>query len=195
MMSIGPIAGSGPDDADDELVVQARTESEALGKLYARYYERIYRYCLHRLFVREVAEDVTSTVFLQVAEHIVSFQGRTERAFRNWLYSIASNQANSHIRKTVRRRRLLAAARERSGVVDTGQVGEDLDWPTVYEAIASLKPKFQTVVTLRFFEQMPFDRIAEILECKPVTVRVVCGRALAALRKKLSKPLAEAPRS
>jgi RNA polymerase sigma-70 factor, ECF subfamily len=185
-------------EADDELVVRARGEAEALSALYERYYPRIYRYCLHRLFVPEVAEDVTSSVFLQVARHMVTFTGNTEASFRNWVYAIATNQANSHVRKAARRRELMdAAARQQARPVDgegpiyVGSFGQTLDWPTVYEAIASLKPQQQAVITLRFFEEMPFSRIAEILECKPVSVRVTCTRALAALRKKLGRSLGE----
>lgn len=173
-------------------MVRARSDADALAALYERYYPRIYRYCLHRLFVPEVAEDVTSTVFLQVARHIVTFSGATEAAFRNWIYAIATNESNSHVRKSVRRRELLdAAAREHQRVCWDAHLGQQLDWPTVYEAIASLKPAQQAVITLRFFEEMPFSRIAEILQCRPVSVRVTCMRALAVLRKKLGKTFAQ----
>ena len=184
-------------EAVDDLVLGARTDGEALGALYERYYDRIFRYCLHRLFVPEVAEDVTSAVFCQMAEHISTFQGRNERAFRGWLYAIASNQANSHIRKTARRRRLMEAAmRQRLAEADAAagdheQAERQLDWPTVYGAIAELNIRQQTIIALRFFEQMSFGEIAEILACRPVTARVTCGRALASLRKKLT-PLANA---
>ena len=184
--------GYGQVEKWDEMVVRARTEAGALAALYERYYPRILRYCQRRLFVREVAEDITSAVFCQVAEHIPTFNGSTEQAFRNWLYAIATNQSNSHIRKTVRRRELMQAAMAERGRMETDSpVGDDMDWPTVYEAIAALKPRQQAVVTLRFFEEMPFTRIAEILNCRPVTVRVTCSRALAILRKKLGRSLAE----
>ncbi len=194
-MTTSTTARYGYGEADDDLVVRARSETAALAALYERYYPRIYRYCLHRLFIPELAEDVTSSVFLQVARYIVTFSGSTEASFRNWVYAIATNQANSHVRKAARRRELMdAAARQhlkKEGDGYTGLVGMELDWPTVYEAIASLKPQQQAVITLRFFEEMPFSRIAEILECRPVSVRVTCTRALAALRKKLGKPLGE----
>lgn len=197
-MTTGATARYGYGDADDELVLRARTETAALATLYERYYPRIYRYCLHRLFIPDLAEDVTSSVFLLVARHMVTFTGSTEASFRNWVYAIATNQANSHVRKAARRRELMdAAARQHlqatgdEGPAYLGAQGQDLDWPTVYEAIASLKPQQQAVITLRFFEEMPFTRIAEILECKPVSVRVTCTRALAALRKKLGRPLGE----
>jgi len=91
---------------DDDLVLKARTQADALGRLYELYYERIFRFCVHRLFDKETAEDVTSAVFLEVARKIRSFKGRTGQDFANWLYAIAANQANAHIRKTSRRRRL-----------------------------------------------------------------------------------------
>jgi RNA polymerase sigma-70 factor (ECF subfamily) len=197
-MTTSTTARFGYGEADDDLVIRARTETEALAALYERYYPRIYRYCLHRLFLSELAEDVTSAVFLQVARHIVTFTGSTEAAFRNWVYAIATNQANSHLRGSLRRREIMeAAARRQAQAADGestahfGELGRELDWPTVYEAIASLKPQQQTVITLRFFEEMPFSRIAEILECKPVSVRVTCSRALAVLREKLGKAMGE----
>jgi len=39
----------------DQLVRQARTDSQALGILYDLYYERIFRFCVYRLFAREAA--------------------------------------------------------------------------------------------------------------------------------------------
>jgi len=93
---------------NDELVVRARTDAKALGELYEMYYERVFRFCVHRLFSKEIAEDITSTVFLEVARGMRGFAGRTERDFRSWLYTIAVNQVNAYIRKSSRRRRLLS---------------------------------------------------------------------------------------
>ena len=73
------------------MVLRAKTDADALSQLYEMYYDRIFRFCVHRLFYREIAEDVTSTVFLEVARRIRSFRGRTDRDFRNWLYTIAVN--------------------------------------------------------------------------------------------------------
>jgi len=51
--------------AYDDLVVLAKTQAAALGRLYELYYDRIFRFCVHRLFNRTTAEDVTSSVFLR----------------------------------------------------------------------------------------------------------------------------------
>jgi len=43
---------------DNDLVLKAKTQAEALGRLYEMYYERIFRFCVYRLFNKEIAEDV-----------------------------------------------------------------------------------------------------------------------------------------
>jgi len=71
-------------------------------ELFRRHYDRVFRYCVHRLFNRHIAEDVTSTVFLKVVENLSKFRG-DEDDFRNWLYRVATNQINQHLRKAKRR--------------------------------------------------------------------------------------------
>lgn len=165
----------------DDLVLQAHTEADALGQLYELYYERIFRFCVHRLFNKEIAEDVTSTVFLQVARQIGRFAGRTEADFRNWLYAIAANHTNAYIRKTSRRKQLFAEAAASMTTENTSRQDEP-DWPTFYSAILKLKPEHQTIITLRFFEDLEIKQIAEIINAKEATVRVTLHRILKELR-------------
>ena len=169
---------------NDDLILRARTEAEALGQLYELYYERIFRFCVHRLFSKEAAEDVTSTVFLEVARRIRTFKGLAEVDFRNWLYAIAANQANAYIRKTSRRKQLLAEAAGAMNAISTDCI-DKLDWPRLYAAILKLKPKHQTIVTLRFFENMEFEQIGKIINARPATVRVTLHRILKKLRNHL----------
>ena len=170
---------------DDDLVLRARTQADALGRLYELYYEPIFRFCVHRLFIKEIAEDVTSTVFLEVARGIRRFEGRTEQDFRNWLYAIAANQANAYIRKTSRRRKLLAEAARSIRAFKSAEEASEPDWPRLYAAILKLKPKHQTIVTLRFFENLRYEQIAQILNVKEATLRVTLHRILDKLRKHL----------
>jgi RNA polymerase sigma-70 factor (ECF subfamily) len=163
-------------------------DADALGQLYDLYYERIYQFCVHRLFNREIAEDVTSTIFLQVARQIRGFAGRTEKDFRNWLYAIAANNAKAYIRKTSRRKQLLAEAASSVANSDTNCAAE-LDWPRLYAAILKLKPKHQTIITLRFFENMEFEQIGKIINARQATVRVMLHRILKRLRNHLQAVL------
>ncbi|MHC4110292.1 MAG: RNA polymerase sigma factor [Planctomycetota bacterium] len=171
----------------DDIVVRAHREAEALSQLYEMYYERIFRFCVHRLFSKETAEDVTSTVFLKVARGIRSFGGRREQDFRNWLYAIAANQANAYIRKSCRRQRLLvkAASSLTAATANNDDNNSELDWSMLYAAILKLKPEHQTIITLRFFENMDYEQIAKILDAREATVRVTLHRILKKLRKHL----------
>jgi len=181
---VGTMAKLEQSEQNDNLVIRARTDSEALGRLYDRYYQRIYRFCLYRLFHRETAEDVTSLTFVTVAREIHGFNGKTEADFCNWLYGIAANCANSYIRKAVRRKKLFLKLPVQ--VAQKTNCSNQFDWPRLYQAISGLKPKHQTIVTLRFFENMDFNQIGKITNTRPGTVRVTLYRILQKLRADLA---------
>jgi RNA polymerase sigma-70 factor, ECF subfamily len=172
------------------LVVRARTDREAFGRLYDAYYPAIFRYCFRRLFVRAVAEDVTSEVFLGVALKMPRFAGTTDEDFRRWVFRIATNEINAYVRQAKRRRALLESAAQGGALAATARSQaepadvETLDWPTLYQAILGLKPREQAILHLRFFEQMSHDEIADVLQERPVSVRVGLSRALEKLRRR-----------
>jgi len=173
-----------------KLIVRACSDRAAFVQLYRSHYDAVFRYCVHRLFERTAAEDVTSEVFLKVVESIHGFKG-TEKQFRCWLYRIATNAVNNYLRKTARRSRLLKVAREQanSSVADCGGSAEKLI--LLKEAVFSLKPRYQTIITLRFFENWKLTEIAEVLASSPGTVRSQLARALAKLRKVLATEFTE----
>ncbi len=187
---VGAMAKPVDQRAYDDLVVAAKSHARALGQLYELYYERIFRFCVHRLFNKATAEDITSSVFLTVARSMRTFKGSTEQDFRSWIYAIAANQANAYIRKTRRRQRLMenVVAQRRAAQPD-GDEWSQLDWPTLYTAIGRLKPEHQTIVTLRFFESMDYEEIGRIVEARPATVRVTLHRILRRLREALQGDL------
>jgi RNA polymerase sigma-70 factor (ECF subfamily) len=176
--------------AYDNLVALAKTQAAALGRLYELYYDRIFRFCMHRLFNRSTAEDVTSSVFLTVARTMRQFKGQTEQDFRSWVYTIAANQANAHIRKTVRRKRLMGnIVSQWREDEENSAVWSSLDWPTLYAAIQELKPEHQTILTLRFFENMDYDEIGRVMDARPATIRVILHRTLRRLQEVLQGDL------
>lgn len=183
---VGAMAKPVEQKAYDDLVVQAKTQSGALAKLYELYYDRIYRFCVHRLYSDAAAEDITSGVFLTVAGAIRQFKGCTERDFRAWIFTIAANQANAYIRKTSRRKRLMEnVVAMRRAAQPQDSPWSAMDWPTLYTAILQLKPEHQTVLTLRFFEGMDYEEIGRVMDAKPATIRVTLHRILRRLREVL----------
>jgi len=181
----------------DALVVSARSDRQAFGRLYEAYYERILRYCLRRLCQRSVAEDVCGEVFLYVARNMRSFRGTTEQDFRRWVYRIATTEVNAYLRRTIRRKELWDDALQKNLLstresVNHDESHESMDWSSVYQAISQLSTKEQAVITLRLFEEMPYDEIAQVLSIRSGAARVAYSRAIKKLRGLLSADSAEA---
>ena len=178
--------------ATDEkpLIARTRYDSTAFVQLYRSHYDEIFRYCVHRLFERSKAEDVTSEVFLKAVENFSGFKGN-ERQFRCWLYRIATNAVNNYLRKTTRRNRLLKFAREHFKSQDADYAVSADKLILLREAVFALRPRYQTIITLRFFENLKLTEIAEVLDSSPGTVRSQLTRALAKLRKVLATEFTE----
>jgi RNA polymerase sigma-70 factor, ECF subfamily len=174
----------------DDLFVRAKTDRSAFGLLYDRYHPVVTRYCVRRLFDRAIAEDVVSDVFLKVASKLRAFPGQTETDFRRWLFRIATNAVNAHLRQSRRRQELWeAAARCRQanhGVSGaTRPAWEALDWPLVYQAVLQLDERDQTILMLRFFASCSHEEIADVVDATPGAVRTALSRTLSRLREKL----------
>jgi len=172
----------------DILIKRARSDRAAFAQLYRIYCERVFRYCCRRLFNRHAAEDVTSTVFFRVMRTIRTFEGNSD-GFRNWLYRIATNAVNDHLKTAKKRAEAVRNAAQEYGRRHAFATESDEELQkknlAVKQAILGLKPKYQTVITLRFFEKMKLVEIAEILGQNPATIRTQLARALNRLRKEL----------
>jgi RNA polymerase sigma-70 factor (ECF subfamily) len=170
---------------NNDLIVQAQISYNAFALLYRRHYDAIFKYCTHRLFDRHLAEDMTSQVFLKVVEKFHSFQG-SERQFHNWLYKIATNVVNEHLRKLIRRKAALKVFREQSNIRNRTFENHAVKLAILKQAVLALKPRYQTIITLRFFENLKLTEIAEVLGSSDGTIRSPLARALAKLRKKIN---------
>jgi RNA polymerase sigma-70 factor (ECF subfamily) len=174
----------------DDIIVQARTSYNAFALLFRRHYDAIFKYCVHRLFDRHLAEDITSLVFLKVVEKFHSFEG-SERQFHNWLYKIATNAVNEHLRKSSRQQEALKIFQEQSNTKNSDSEDRTAKLAKLKQALLTLKPRYQTIITLRFFENLKLTEIAEVLGSTPGTVRSQLARALAMLRRVIGPEFAE----
>ena len=170
------------------LIQRACSDPDAFAELYLSHYDYVFHYCVRRLFDRHCAEDVTSTVFWKVMHNLSSFDGNTID-FRHWLLRIATNAVNDHLRDAKRRadvtQRIVWNARAESEFVIPCDDKLLEKKALLRQALLSLKPKYQTVITLRFFENMKLIEIAACLGKNPSTVRTWLTRATTKLRKKL----------
>lgn len=177
--------------SENELVQLARSNRDAFGKLIDHFYPQIFAYCMRRLMVRATAEDVTSEVFLKVAGGIRGFEGQSCEEFRRWIFRIATNEINAHLRQAIRQRELLEAA-ARLGAIDvslTVPLLKDttpVDWQDLYKVVAQLSDREQAIISLRFFGGLTHEQIADVLETRAGTIRVALNRALVRLRTRLA---------
>jgi RNA polymerase sigma-70 factor (ECF subfamily) len=168
-------------------------DREAFAELYRAFAPSLYaRVLMPKLGNPAAAEDALSETFQSLLEHVHELEVG-ERSLLHWLGRVASNKATDMHRRTARSRRSLAnfekllapllpseddpfgqredeALRERS----RRAIGEVLD---------ALNPRYRRALELRFLEEQPRERCAELLEVKLGTFDVLVLRALRAFRK------------
>ena len=179
-------------------IERARSDPNAFAELYLRHYEGVFKYCTHRLFESNAAEEVTSTVFFKVMHNLDSFEG-TEIDFRNWLLRIATNSVNDYLRYARKRKEIIQKVA--INIREQSNIAIDCDEKLLekkaflQKAILSLKPKYQVVITLRFFENMKLTEIAACLGKNPSTVRTWLERACEKLRQKMDAAVSNGGKS
>ena len=94
---------SRPDEADEDLVLAAQrdpsgpTGKAAFSRLFERYHERVYRWCLGRVGDHDRAVDLAQDVMIMAYRALPRFERRAR--FSSWLYAIARNRCCRVLRK------------------------------------------------------------------------------------------------
>jgi RNA polymerase sigma-70 factor (ECF subfamily) len=174
-------------DERSSLILKPPLDAEAVGELYDAFYDPIYRYCLRRLYYREQAEDSVSEIFLTMARRIGEFRGATMRDFRAWLYVIAANHVNQTLRRKLCEDRMLDNMAEQVSRHEPGS--RERRWVALHRAILLLGEEEQHLISLRFFEGLPYDEIASLVGKRAGNIRVKVHRALKELRPTLQRYL------
>jgi RNA polymerase sigma-70 factor (ECF subfamily) len=180
---------SGPDSGAGGGVAVGEPPLGLLGAEFPRLYERVYRYLLHRLFDPELAEELTAEAFYKAAASPGRVPGEADRVLF-WLLRIATNLANTHHRRSRLRKLLLGRFADQTPVeAQTEPSRESADRHDVSQlraAILALRPKYQSVVVLRFYSRMSARQIAAVVGCSEGAVRARLSRAVKELRDRLS---------
>lgn len=154
-------------------------DRDAFACLYHSYLDRIHRYVYCRVFDRELAEDITSLVFLKVWEHLDTFQSGTS-PFAGWLYRIAHNAVIDHYRTRKAVVSLEEVAPQKLSYGD--EVEDKLDLKIhsqeLAEALKELTGIQREVLILRFIFGLTTLEIARRLDKRPGAIRAVQMRGL-----------------
>ncbi|MGC8467333.1 MAG: RNA polymerase sigma factor RpoE [Acidithiobacillus sp.] len=195
--SVGQDAG-----AQSDLVLVRRVqkgEKAAFDLLVRKYQHRVL--ALVGRFVRnpEEAEDVAQEAFVKAYRALKNFRG--DSAFYTWLYRIAVNTAKNHLVAQGRQVAIADVETEDAeqfasadglreydtleGLLLSKEIAQHID-----AALTALPEDLRIAVTLREFEGLSYDEIAQVMECPVGTVRSRIFRAREAIAKVLA-PLLE----
>src|SRR3989344_5558252 len=148
--------------------------NEQFSLIYDQYIEKIYRFVYLKVSSQEIAQDLTSKVFMNGWE--ACQRGTKINNPGAFLYQIARNSVVDYYRE-----------KEKRKTVSIGHIPEILDHKTdIYEkavlgaqveavklAIADIKQDYQDVIIWHYLEDMPAEQIAMIMDKPAGTVRVM----------------------
>ena len=165
-----------------ELIAQCQQgDLTQFGHLYDEYVRKIYQFIWFKVHQNEVAEDLTSVVFLKALENIKSFDPK-KAPFKAWLFRIARNTVIDHYR-TYRESVDIEDAWE---VKDKQDVARDAEMELTIEAVQKymekLKPDQREIILLRVWGDHSFKEIAEITGKSEAAAKMMFKRTLETLR-------------
>jgi RNA polymerase sigma-70 factor (ECF subfamily) len=154
-------------DTDAELLARLRAgDSTAVGGIFERYEQPVFRYLLGVLKDRHAAEDVLQDTFVLVLRKADAAAGES---FRGWLFAVAHQQALLFRRKGKR----VPAAVAGAGLIElmggesdpaAAAAGRDAA-AAVRGLLAQLPEPQQEVIRLRLFDGLKFREVADRLGC------------------------------
>ena len=172
---------------DQQLVARVQKgDSRAFDLLVLKYQHKIFG--LIGRYVRDADEvqDVAQEAFIKAYRALPRFRG--DSAFYTWLYRIAINTAKNHLVSRSRRPPGSDIELEDAEYLENGGSLREIENPenalfgaelkaVVEDAISALPEDLRTAITLREFEGLSYEDIADIMDCPIGTVRSRIFRA------------------
>lgn len=175
--------------AHDPLVLRLRNrEPSALGEVYARYHERIFRFLLRLSGKRHVAEDLFQETWLAVARDAHGIAEGSDLSA--WIFTVARNRHRSHRRwAMLDLSRVFSFAAEADDLMPSaeGEIEAKAEAAVAKAAFEKLSPAFKEVLLLSVGEGLEAPRVAEIVGCTPEAARQRLSRARAELAEAIEK--------
>lgn len=178
------------DSSDAELVKRAQGgDVNAIGELYDRHHERIFRYLWSRTHDSGSADDLTGEVFTRMVTNLSDYRSRGV-PFKAWLYRIARNLLIDHYRKQERHPAVPldhAAQLTDESHNPVALVEQQLTLERVQAALEELDPSQREVVILRFLAGLSLKEVAATLDKTVAAVKSLQHRGLVHLRVTLQQ--------
>lgn len=142
-----------------------KTKDKAFNELVSLYKERLYWHIRNIVKTHDDTDDVLQNTFIKVYKNIHKFKG--ESKLFSWMYRIATNEAMTQLNKNAKHLQLSNEAYIESKVnhlkADCYFDGDEIQLK-LQKAIAKLPQKQQLVFNMKYFENLKYSQMSEILE-------------------------------
>lgn len=152
----------------------------------------VYRYVRFRVATREVAEDLTSEIFVKALRALDSYDPKRSSP-RTWLLRIARNTVTDHLRALQRQGSLHVSLDRAPDLVShcpsqEERILHEEQVQSLLNAVATLRKTDREIISLRYGSGLGNREIAEALKISPNAVAVRVHRALGRLKEAMAKP-------
>ncbi|MDD3678979.1 MAG: RNA polymerase sigma factor [Patescibacteria group bacterium] len=174
------------ENSSDELLVLFVQKNSGKGFEYLvdRYQEKIFNYAKRIVSDPDLAEDITQESFIAAYSNINSFDPK--RKFSSWLYRIAHNKAINEIRKRKKiiflDEKIPIESDENSKKI-TNEIDRKKAKILLEKKLDIIPIKYKETLTLRYFENLSYEEISDILKIPVSTVGIRIKRGLEKLKK------------
>ena len=152
------------DDALVALIQDQETRDTGFRFLVEKYQEPLYWHIRKIVTFHEDADDIIQNTFIKVFKGIKSFKGQSK--LYTWLYRIATNESLTHLKDRKRKNAI-----EETGDNDLSQKleadqyfdGEQVE-QMMAMAIQSLPDKQKAVFNMRYYDEMSYQDMSQVLE-------------------------------
>lgn len=171
-------------DLDLELESLQNLDSQVVGAIYDRYFPDVYRYVYYRLNNEQVAEDISSDVFVRLLEAVKKRRG-PQTNLKGWLLGTASHAVADYLRHVYRRP--TEALSDSMPDNDARSLTDEVDRREMVDSVRlaydRLTSEQQNVLALRFGDGFSLDETATVMQKNVNAVKALQFRALAALQR------------
>lgn len=145
-------------------LLNPKTQNSAFEKLLRDYQRPLYNHIRNIVLNHDDAHDVLQNTFIKVFKHLKNFKGDSK--LFSWMYRIATNEAITFINQKSKRNGTTSEAMQ-TKIVENLKADEYFDGSEIQiklqKAIIMLPEKQQLVFKMRYFEEIKYEDMSEIL--------------------------------
>lgn len=160
------------DNALLDLLLNNKTREKGFSLLVHNYKERIYWQVRHMVLSHEDSNDLTQDIFIKIFQSIDSF--KKESSLSTWIYRISLNHTLNFLQSKSQRYKNNIASLEDT-MLDNLKSDKYFDSSEIelklQKAILSLSEKQRLVFNLRYYDDMPFKEMEEVLKTTQSTLK------------------------